>query len=595
MSFWIESISALGEKKSCSNIHLKEGVNIICGPSNTGKTCIAKCIEYMFGSSAEPFSEETGYDKVQMIVCSENERYTMTRKFHETTIQVDHTGSKNETTAYNVKTSVKNYEKTINSFWLSLIGIDTQQMINSNTNFRKQILSWKSIYHIVVLSETRIISGKSIIFPESFYNDTAILSSLIYLLSGQSFSDADAVESKEIREAKKKALKGYIDTEVVMLTERSKEIEKKQNDFQDGNVDALIQTTLDEISDYNQKLTDATSKSQSVLERIQKRNQSLSECEMLLFKYTELMSQYKADLKRLSFIVDGELNSKPVYTTHCPICETAVSFSRKSRYIEAAQAEYRAIRLQVSDLEKAIKDLEDEKSSIEADIKKLLAEKEEIEKLIDVQLKPKLSDLRDKSEQLKEYISNQATIALIKSIVEKKEEERIAVDADNGENMKFHPKEHFEEDFYSDLGKIVKNLLEQCNYASTVSVVFDKTDMDVVINGKKKNSNGKGYNAFLNSVVAISLARYMAKHAKYNPHFLVLDSPILSLKESHDIKPSETMSSELFKCIVSDPIEGQTIIIENEIPDIDYSNVNLISFTKEVDSGRYGFLMDCTN
>ena len=87
----------------------------------------------------------------------------------------------------------------------------------------------------------------------------------------------------------------------------------------------------------------------------------------------------------------------------------------------------------------------------------------------------------------------------------------------------------------------------------------------------------------------------MAKHAKYNPHFLVLDSPILSLKESHDIKPSETMSSELFKCIVSDPIEGQTIIIENEIPDIDYSNVNLISFTKEVDSGRYGFLMDCTN
>lgn len=51
MSFWIEKISASGDKKKPSTIYLKEGTNIICGPSNTGKTCIAKCIEYMFGET----------------------------------------------------------------------------------------------------------------------------------------------------------------------------------------------------------------------------------------------------------------------------------------------------------------------------------------------------------------------------------------------------------------------------------------------------------------------------------------------------------------------------------------------------------------
>ncbi len=36
----------------------------------------------------------------------------------------------------------------------------------------------------------------------------------------------------------------------------------------------------------------------------------------------------------------------------------------------------------------------------------------------------------------------------------------------------------------------------------------------------------------------------------------------------------------------------QTIIVENEIPDIDYKNVKLIHFTKEKDNGRYVFLFD---
>ena len=125
-------------------------------------------------------------------------------------------------------------------------------------------------------------------------------------------------------------------------------------------------------------------------------------------------------------------------------------------------------------------------------------------------------------------------------------------------------------------------------------MVFDKEDMDVVINGKKKNANGKGYSAFLNAVVAISLSRYMDEYAKYSPHFLLIDSPILSLKEPEEIKPTDTMSTALFKNIVSMPLAGQTIIIENEIPGIDYSNANLIEFTKQSDSGRYGFLEDIT-
>lgn len=75
----------------------------------------------------------------------------------------------------------------------------------------------------------------------------------------------------------------------------------------------------------------------------------------------------------------------------------------------------------------------------------------------------------------------------------------------------------------------------------------------------------------------------------------MLDSPILSLKEKGTKKPSETMRYSLFQNIISNQGGMQTIIVENEIPNIDYKNVTLIHFTKEKDNGRYGFLLDVTD
>lgn len=44
MSFYIEKLTVTGSGKTDSTIDLSNGVNIIYGPSNTGKTYIVKCI-----------------------------------------------------------------------------------------------------------------------------------------------------------------------------------------------------------------------------------------------------------------------------------------------------------------------------------------------------------------------------------------------------------------------------------------------------------------------------------------------------------------------------------------------------------------------
>ena len=171
----------------------------------------------------------------------------------------------------------------------------------------------------------------------------------------------------------------------------------------------------------------------------------------------------------------------------------------------------------------------------------------------------------------------------------------IENDTDEESELKFKVKEHLDYSFINELSNGIKSFLENCNYDNLLSVIFDKADMDIVINGKKKSSNGKGYNAYFNSVVAIVLSRYMESKAKYSPNFLVLDSPILSLKEKKTKKPSETMRNTLFENIVDNQKGIQTIVIENEIPEINYKDANIIHFTKEKNNGRYGFLLDVTD
>lgn len=63
MAFFIEKIVASGAGKKESTIVFKPGANIIYGPSNTGKTYIVKCIDFLFGSDADPFDSSSGYDR----------------------------------------------------------------------------------------------------------------------------------------------------------------------------------------------------------------------------------------------------------------------------------------------------------------------------------------------------------------------------------------------------------------------------------------------------------------------------------------------------------------------------------------------------
>ena len=595
MSFYIERIIVTGSGKTDSIIELSNGVNIIYGPSNTGKTYIVKCIDYMFGSEREPIDISTGYQYIKIIVRTQCGTITMSRKIGENKIEVSSKDNNVLSGKYATKASRTNYDKTINSVWLSLIGINDLHLVISNENYKKQILSWRTFSHMFMLTETKIISEYSAILSGRDTSNTAVIASLIFLLSGQDFAETETKDTKEIKEAKKNAVKAYINKELFRLSERNQELLAQPKENPNIDIAVEIEKIMAEISTNEKRINSSIEENQKILAQLYEKNENLSECNVLLNRYDELTTQYDADLKRLNFIVDGEANLNASFSTHCPFCDGEVVVKKNQNYIDAAKSDYKKIKLQAKDLESASKELRSEKLSLEQEIGTLMAKKKSMEELIEKELKPQVFNLKEKLSAYKDAIECQKEIDILKKLSEQKTADMIENDTDEESELKFKVKEHLDYSFINELSNGIKSFLENCNYDNLLSVIFDKADMDIVINGKKKSSNGKGYNAYFNSAVAIVLSRYMESKAKYSPDFLVLDSPILSLKENEIKKPSETMRNTLFENIVDKQKGIQTIVIENEIPEINYKDANIIHFTKEKNNGRYGFLLDVTD
>ncbi len=589
MSFYIEEIKVSGFGKADSIIKLKQGVNIIYGPSNTGKSYIINCIDYMFGANDSPIDESFGYDTISLTVRTESGSVVMRRGLGKKKVVVDSDDPSVESGEYNIQASGKNHEKTINFVWLSLFGIQDYHSVISNENFDKRVLSCRTFLHMFLLTETKIIAKESVVLSNIPTSNTAEISSLIFLLTGQDFKDSEKQDSDEIKNAKRTAVKAYINKELFSLSERSRELTEQLGENESFDLQEEIKEALKNITTLEKQIQESVRENQAILERLHICNEELSECKVLLSRYDELMTQYNADVRRLSFIVDGEANIEEHSEGKCPFCDGKISLD-KTNYIEAAIADCRKIKLQMKDLEKAQKALQEEKEELEREIAQLLAKKQTTEELISVELTPTLEALNEKLALFREIVELRREIEILKKIAEQKSSDIIAADEDDGNAVKFKVKEHLDYSFIETISKDIKTLLEKSHYDNLLTAVFDKDTMDVVVNGKAKRSNGKGYCAFLNTTVALALARYMIENAKYARGLLVLDSPILSFKETDDKKPSDSMRNGLFENLLSQDKALQLIIVENEIPSIDYKDSNLIHFTKNREEGRYGFL-----
>ena len=603
--FYIKKVIAKSDKKATADVTFQRGLNVIQGRSDTGKSCIVKCIEFVFGGNMKnlttPFNPTSGYNEAVIILDTPAGEITVSRKVGKNQVEVSTQIEAIESGTYNLKHSDKSKKQDFNIVMLYLLGIEGEPKVPSNARFTPERLTWTNLLRLFYVKERRIDDEVSIIEPQEAYEKTLFMSSLIYLLTGQDFSEMDVQTRKEIRKARKEAVEEYVSGKLSNAGERKERLEKELQIFSGIDVEAQIAQMISSLEETEQKIAAALEESKKLLSSIMALEKKSAECNVLLARYQNLRSQYKADIQRLSFIVEGEVETKKLpRVTSCPFCDGKITPHSHKSYIETSKAELSRIMAQMDGLAATEMDVRAQQEINEQQLTVLRERCSGIDAMIEQELKPESVKLTESIKGYRAYIQIDKEMQLVSEFARDWAGDLTKLDVQEEEDkekekIQYHPKEHFDSQFQTTMSEYADSILQECKYQGLAAARFDMTKFDIEVNGEPKgSSHGKGYCSYLNTVVALMFRKYLKEHGKYNPELLIIDTPLHGFDEDDSEDAPESMKAGLFNYFINHQ-DGQLIVIENldHIPHLDYeaSGANVITFTKrKVEGERYGFL-----
>ena len=602
-SFYIKKIIAESSINGDASVSFGKGLTIIQGRSDTGKTCVAKCIDFIFGSQElSPFKGSAQYDGVTMIVEANDQEgeLTLHRFVGKKQVQVTSTINYIESGTYDIDYRKGSKNSPLNEIWLKLIGIQEEIMVVKNIRFEPSRLTWRNLLRILYLDENRVDDSDSIVEPQSrYYDNTLFLSSLLYLITGKTFDETDAQEKKEITKARRAAVEEYVTRKIYDIAERKKQLEEELHIYEGMDIEAIIEQATIALLKTRQLIDQALSESKELLSEILDTEQKAAECEVLLTRYHRLSTQYKSDIHRLSLIVEGEEAYKKVpEPTKCPYCEGNITPQKRASYIESSKFEMERTIAQLEGLEQTIKDVENRKDEINSELDILKQKRNDLETIVNDELRPQEYEQNNTIEAYKTYLRIESEISIIESYASTFDKDLATLENSKSKDkiLEYHPKEYFGNDFSDTMSEYANDILRECGYYDLLNAHFNFDTFDIEVNGEdKRSSHGKGYRSYLNSVMIMMLRKYLANKAKYDPHFFIIDTPLHGFDDSINDNMPESMRNGLFRYFINHQDEGQLIIIENldHIPHIDYEKYGVIveTFEKTEEAGkRYGFL-----
>lgn len=246
-----------GENRLTSSIEFGEKLTIIAGPSNTGKSYVFKCIDYVLGAENDakhrPLDIQEGYDTIKLDISTNKGDINLTRKLNSNTTSVVSNVSEIESGDYILDESKSN-TKTMNKLMLTLLNTSHNIQLPRNQKVDSASLTWRTIKHAFMINEQEADKAESVL--TSPFIQTLFFASLIYLINDDELSDYKSDDEAEIiRKAKRKAVIGYIQKQRLMLEEkRSKFEEIIRNHSEEKTLDVQIQDLNVQLEAINQEI-----------------------------------------------------------------------------------------------------------------------------------------------------------------------------------------------------------------------------------------------------------------------------------------------------------------------------------------------------
>jgi len=607
--FRIKELRITGSNVEPASLMFHSGFNVIDGASNTGKSYAFQCLDYMLGAKDPPekIDEAIGYTEIYLeMTLSDGSPMTLKRSLQLSSnytmslVSIDEFSTRGEKVALK-KNHEANNKETFSGTILDLIGLLGKEVKKNKRNTTRS-LSFRDIVSLISIDEVHIIAKESPIYSGQRDDKTVEKSVFTLLLTGKDASDLIEIEETKVR-------KGRINGQIALIDKFIEEYNNKLTALKTANTEeeaVRVKKRIDGLSDILSELSkeqeSQTEKRQEIWQEIEKSKSRLLMVDELKGRFELLQSHYTNDLNRLEFIITGEELINQLHTVNCPVCGNDLDKehfdcnikSEEGQVIrEAIEAEIVKIQIKMSDLAGTIKNLETERIQVNRDLEPLQVEFASLNETITKELEPRKARTKEAVEFL---LLEQKNIAELEN-VQKRISELWAEKSKLSQELKV--KQLAGDDttnvgysIYKSFCDHVANKLKNWKFSHNPNVEFDTDKMDLVIDGKVRTSNGKGFRGIAHTAFIIGFMDYCYDKNLPHPGTVIIDSPLTAYQKADYTKEDELsadIETAFFEDLADTPTNRQIIVLDNKSPRDDLKQrINYIHFTKIKGNGRYG-------
>lgn len=586
----IQSLSFHGPDKPPAVVRFQDGLNVIYGASDTGKSFIVEAIDFMFGAKGplKDIPQAVGYDQILMALEFEGaDVVTARRSMDGGAFEIFEGAYSDELPSIEGQVLSETHSSkdtdNLSAFLLGKVGL-VDKKIRKNAKDETQNLSFRNLARLCIVNEEEIIQKRSPLSDGNYTADTANTSVFRLLLTGVDDSALVANQQKSLEEQKREAQLELLDQLIAETERKIKQISGSKDDLtsQKDRLAAALDDRSSQLAVTEGHYRRVSTDRRNLMKRREENRNRYTEVVTLLDRFKLLREHYHSDMERLMSIREAGNIIATIDADVCPVCGADAEHHRNgiscdndvARVTAAAASEIDKIERRTEELSKTIESLTSEQKKLEGSLPKI--EENLREKNIELQtvIAPDLRKLRT---TYKELADKGADVREALGLFESKtdlQDRKSRLESANSQLSSSNPRplNSLTDTVVSLFSEQVRKTLQSWGFPGADRVHFDLQAKDLVISGKPRVSYGKGLRAITQAAFTISLMEHCAQNQSPHPGFVILDSPLLSYKEpdgpEDDLSPTD-LNGNFYRFLLQLDAGRQVIIVENTDPPSD--------------------------
>lgn len=615
----IDGLGFTGPERKPTFLSFHDGVNIIWGASNSGKSFVRKSIDYVLGGDKPTLPPEgTGYDNYVLWLTLPGSRRVSLRcsALGGDIYKADGHVLEFGPSSHGFESLSRRHvaSSNISRFLLSEVGFRESQLLK-NERAEKSPFSLRLLMRYLLVDETRMIDEKSILLAHNTTVTSEDKGLIKFLLTGVDGSSIEQVRSSdELRAAR--------DGKIELLSQMADELRRVVDDTVDAEqvrsslalAEAESEDLQSTLSDRQEGLDMLSSTIRDHDDEIHRLGSRVAELRIMIVRFEELGSIYKSDIERLQGLEEGGFLLQRFAGVNCPLCGAAPGDQTHDHGLAHVEDQRRAVAAEIAKIGAEARDLD---AAINSARNELAATQALLKKVTDI--RSRVIDERDKARTLELsarqiFIAANERIKKLEADLEVRhnlEQLEARIDRLRTESVRSRPRADgidvnldLTQDEAHRLSKAIQKVLAAWNYPGGEALHFAKDDYDIVIDGKRRRDNGAGVRALLHAAFKVGVLVYCLENRRPHPGFVILDSPLLAYRPAEEMSRYGALEEDeialrradvaqhFYRHLQSLSDDAQFIVIENHKSDQEvvapYPNYQ---FTRNPNIGRAGLFV----